>query len=193
MLLPECVLFPQGALPLNIFEKRYRRMLDAAQRGNPVFAIFNRTSDEDADDLASCTAEIGTIGLIRASQVKEDGTSELLLHGFMRVKALRWINDGPYPQVHIAPHLDEEDDESTEVPRLVRELKQAVFDAIEPLSKETKDYLHNQITAADNPQLLTDVISQQFLQDATIRQALLDEAKAENRLRILIALLRGNR
>lgn len=191
MLLPDTVLFPQGALPLNIFEKRYRRMLTEAQQGNPVFAIFNRTADEDPGDYASCTAEIGTIGLIRASQLQENGTSELLLHGFMRVKALEWIYDRPYPRVRIAPHLLD-DEPAADNLDLMDDLRSAVRAAISPLSEETKQYLETQIVAADNSQLLSDVIAQQFIQDATIRQALLDEADTEKRLRILIALLSGN-
>ena len=73
ILLPDTVLFPHGALPLHIFEPRYRQMLAEAIEGNCLFCVGNLVEPqfEDPDRGA---APVGTLGLIRASREAEDGT-----------------------------------------------------------------------------------------------------------------------
>ena len=46
---------------------------------------------------------MGTIGLVRASREQEDGTSQLLLHGVMRVRFIEWHVDLDYPFATIEP------------------------------------------------------------------------------------------
>ena len=48
-------------------------------------------------------APVGTIGLVRASREQEDGTSQLLLHGVMRVRFTEWHDDRDYPYASIEP------------------------------------------------------------------------------------------
>jgi Lon protease-like protein len=97
MILPDCTLFPHGGLPLFIFEERYRLMLDRALEGDCIFAVA-RQSEPHA-------ASIGTVGLVRASREREDGTSELLLHGVIRVKFSEWLDDEAFPTALIEPVL----------------------------------------------------------------------------------------
>ena len=102
MILPDCVLFPHGGLPLRIFEDRYRMMLQDAIDGDCLFAVTQQIS-EDSADPQQCAAPVGTIGIIRASHEQEDGTSHLLLHGIIRVKFLEWLDEKPYPVATIQP------------------------------------------------------------------------------------------
>ena len=106
MLLPDCTLFPHGGLPLHIFEPRYRKMLEDALEGDCFFAVARLTGDETPDP-AECTAPVGTIGLVRASREQEDGTSQLLLHGVMRVRFTEWHDDRPYPFASIEPVISD--------------------------------------------------------------------------------------
>ncbi len=87
MLLPDCTLFPHGGLPLYIFEPRYRIMLEDALAGECVFAVARQKEDEEGGE--EVISEIGTAGLVRASKEGQDGTSQLLLHGVIRVAFLR--------------------------------------------------------------------------------------------------------
>ena len=84
MLLPDTVLFPHGGMPLHIFEPRYRQMLEEALEGEFMFCIANLLGD-DSTDPERCAAPVGTVGLIRASQESENGTSNLVLQGIFRV------------------------------------------------------------------------------------------------------------
>ena len=83
ILLSDTVLFPHGALPLHIFEPRYRAMLADAIQGNCFFCVGNLLEAREGDSDQR-PASIGTLGLIRASREAENGTSNVLLHGVMR-------------------------------------------------------------------------------------------------------------
>src|SRR5687767_1192212 len=102
MLLPDCTLFPHGGLPLFIFEPRYQQMLKEALEGDCFFAVTRLMGGED-DDPAKCAAAVGTIGLVRASREQDDGTSQLLIHGVMRVRFTEWHQEREYPFASIEP------------------------------------------------------------------------------------------
>jgi len=103
ILLPDTVLFPHGALPLHLFEPRYRQMLEEAIQGNAMFCVGNLL-DDDSHDPERCAAPVGTIGLIRASRESDEGTSNLLLHGVFRVYFESWHSDEkPFPTPPSAP------------------------------------------------------------------------------------------
>ena len=96
MLLPDCTLFPHGGLPLYIFEPRYRKMLEEALEGDCFFAVARLLGEEDGNP-ADFVAPVGTIGLVRASREQDDGTSQLLIHGVMRVRFTEWLDGRDYP------------------------------------------------------------------------------------------------
>ena len=102
MLLPDCSLFPHGGLPLYVFESRYRKMLEDALEGDCFFAVA-RLLDGGDEGGPDRPAEVGTIGLVRASREQEDGTSQTLLHGVMRVRFTEWYDDRDYPYAEIEP------------------------------------------------------------------------------------------
>ncbi len=102
MLLPDCTLFPHGGLPLFIFEPRYRQMLNDALEGDCFFAVARLLGDE-TENPGESVAPVGTIGLVRASREQEDGTSQLLIHGVMRVRFTEWHHDRDYPYASIEP------------------------------------------------------------------------------------------
>ena len=100
ILLPDTVLFPHGALPLHIFEERYRIMLEEALESHCMICVGTLLKEE-TDDLTSCVHPIGTVGLIRTSREMEDGRSNLVLHGISRVRFSAWPGGKKYPNAHI--------------------------------------------------------------------------------------------
>ena len=52
MLLPDCTLFPQGGLPLFIFEERYRLMLNEALAEDCIFAVGRVRDDEGKQTIS---------------------------------------------------------------------------------------------------------------------------------------------
>jgi len=179
MLLPDCTLFPHGGLPLHIFEPRYRAMLDAALEGSCFFAV-GRLLGEETSDPSRCVSPVGTIGLVRASRELEDGTSNLLLHGVIRVRFMDWI-EGEYPQARImpVPSLFEPASQSEAALEALRETAEIIS---EELPDQIREALQNMSRQIDDPCILADVMAQQFLHDPDERQDLLELESAAARI-----------
>ncbi|MGJ8633257.1 MAG: LON peptidase substrate-binding domain-containing protein [Luteolibacter sp.] len=182
MLLPDCTLFPHGGLPLYIFEERYRRMLDDALEGDCVFAVGRVKEGDDSPP------EIGTAGLIRASKEGEDGTSQLLLHGVIRVRFSEWLDDTPYPCAKIDPVTCEGLD-GAQGEAAVKTLCGAVEDALSDTPDEVRAGVMTLLDQADDASLMSDLVAQQFVQDADLRQELLETRKVGERVRMLCEIL----
>jgi Lon protease-like protein len=187
MLLPDCTLFPHGGLPLYIFEPRYRKMLRDALEGDCFFAVARRTGDEGNPE--DCVAPVGTIGLVRASREQEDGTSQLLLHGVMRTRFTEWHNDREYPFASIEPVVSFFAPESQSVAAM-KTLRGAVEDAIRTLPEEVQAGVFALLDRADDPGLMTDIVSQQFIHDPDLRQKLLEMEAVGGRIPVICEYLR---
>jgi uncharacterized protein len=180
MLLPDCTLFPHGGLPLHIFEPRYRKMLNDTLEGGCMFAVARLVSEETKFPGA-CTAPVGTIGLVRASREHEDGTSNLLLHGVLRVRFTEWLVSHPYPYARIEPVISYFEPQE-QAAAAMKTLRGAVEDAIRKLPPEIQDGILSLLDRADDPGLMADIICQQFVHDADLRQDLLETESVSARI-----------
>jgi Lon protease-like protein len=188
MLLPDCTLFPHGGLPLRIFEPRYRKMLEDALEGDCIFSVARLIGDETPDP-AACTAEMGTIGLVRASREQKDGTSQLLLHGVMRVRFTEWHDERPYPFASIEPVISIFEPENQALAAM-KTLRGSVEDAIRSLPDEVKNGVFELLDRADGPELMTDIVCQQFIHDPDLRQNLLETESVGARIPVICEYLR---
>jgi uncharacterized protein len=186
MLLPDCTLFPQGGLPLFIFEERYRLMLADALAGDCVFAVGRVQDDGKVETISA----VGTAGLIRASREKQDGTSELFLHGLIRVRFVKWLDGKPYPCALIEPILSEPMAAGIGEAAM-KTLKGAVEDGIAHLSEENRAGVMSILELADDPSLMADIVAQQFVHDPDLRQELLETASPGERISKLCAYFGG--
>lgn len=189
MLLPDCTLFPHGGLPLFIFEERYQRMLREALEGDCFFAVARLVAEESAD-LAECVAPVGTIGLVRASREQDDGTSQLLLHGVMRVRFTEWHTGHGYPFASIEPLVSRFAPEEQAVAAM-KTLRGCVEDAVSGLQEEVRDGVLALLDRADEPGLMTDIVSQQFIHEPDLRQELLEMESIGQRIPAICEFLRN--
>ena len=189
MILPECVLFPHGGLPLRIFEDRYRMMLEDAINGDCLIAITQQISRDSADPQ-KCAALVGTVGIIRASHEQEDGTSNLLLHGVIRVKFIEWLNEKPYPVATIES-IHSEFSPAHQKSAATKTLRGSVEDAVRGLPEEVQNAVMEMIHRTDDPVIIADIVSQQFFHDANIRQHLLESESPAARISYLCTALQG--
>ncbi len=188
MILPDCSLFPHGGLPLRIFEPRYREMLNEALEGDCFFAVARLVGDE-SEGFTQCASGVGTIGLVRASHEQDDGTSQLLLHGVMRVKFLQWHEDKSYPSATIEPLVSKfEPEDHADAAMTI--LRGAVEDAVVGLSEEVQSSVFELLDRADDPALMSDIVSQQFVHDADLRQELLESTSVGERISKICDYLR---
>lgn len=188
MLLPDCTLFPHGGLPLYIFEPRYRRMLQEALEGTCFFAVA-RCLGEEKGDPASYVAPVGTIGMVRASREQEDGTSQLLIHGIFRVRFTEWHSGHGYPFASVEP-VSSTFEPKHQSEAAVKTLRGAVEDAVRHLPQEVQSGLFALLDRADEPGLMTDLISQQFIHDPDLRQRLLETESIGDRIPLICEFLR---
>ena len=188
ILLPDCTLFPHGALPLHIFEPRYRQMLSEAVETDCMFCVGTLTSSE-VPDPTSCTAEVGTAGLIRASREHEDGHSNLLLHGLCRVRFTEWLPGKPYPYARILPIPSKpikEDQDAGEASRLRGAVEDFLLGFPDDLISEVRQLLD----LSPDPAIMSDAIAQKFVEDTALRRCLLEELDVSGRIDLIIEHLR---
>ncbi|MBA3849450.1 MAG: hypothetical protein C0502_05570 [Opitutus sp.] len=104
MTLPNTVFFPQSLLPLHIFEPRYRAMLRDVLASNRLFAVARldpaRTKQAGAIEPPH---RIASVGIVRACQETDDGTSNLLLQGVCRVEIRDIVRELPYRLIAVRP------------------------------------------------------------------------------------------
>ncbi len=186
MLLPDCTLFPHGGMPLRIFEPRYREMLTDALAGECIFAIgcTNEVFGEENPVVPS----IGTAGLVRASKEASDGTSQLLLHGIVRVQFLEWLDESSYPCALVKPLIPTKM-KAQEGKAAVLTLRGCIEDAIMKLPDEVQSGVMDLLNQADEPELLSDLVAQQFVSDSDLRQKLLETQETGARIRMLCEYL----
>lgn len=187
ILLPDCTLFPHGGLPLFIHEQRYRNMLEDALEGDCFFAVARLTGEETSP--SAWVAPVGTIGLVRASREQDDGTSQLLLHGVMRVRFTDWHTHLSYPYASIEPVISVFTPESQSLAAM-KTLRGAVEDAIRHLPNEVQSGVFSLLDRADDPGLMTDIVSQQFVHEPDLRQHLLEMESVGARIPVLCEYLR---
>lgn len=181
MLLPDCTLFPHGGLPLYIFEERYRTMLNEALEGDCVFAVGRVRNEGGGRETIS---PIGTVGLVRASRQGEDGTSQLLLHGVMRVRFSEWLEGKPYPLAVIEPIVPDALGGKVGMAAM-KTLAGAVEDLIAGLPEEVQEGIMALLGQADEAGLMADLVAQQFVHDPDLRQELLETISVGERIRML--------
>ena len=191
MLLPDCTLFPHGGLPLYIFEPRYRQMLDEALEGDCFFAVA-RLLGEEAGPPSNFVAPVGTIGLVRASREQNDGTSQLLIHGVMRVRFTDWHSSHAYPYASIAPVISSFTPEN-QAEAAMKTLRGSVEDAIRHLPEGVQAGVFALLDRAEDPGLMTDIICQQFIHQPDLRQKLLEMESVGDRIPVICECLRQAR
>ena len=188
ILLPGSTLFPHGAQPLHIFEPRYRQMLSEAIEGDCIFCLGTLTNIETPDP-SSCVAEIGTAGLIRASRERDDGRSNLLLHGLCRVRFIEWLQDKPYPYARILPIYSQSLDDKTSAAESLR-LREAVESILLGFPDDLVSQVRELLDRAPDPDIMSDAVSQRFVENPSLRQNLLEERDISRRIDHIIEHLR---
>src|SRR5471030_152531 len=123
MTLPNVVFFPQALLPLHIFESRYRQMLKDVLTADRLFAVAGLDSRlADIPGRFEPPHRIASVGIVRACQKNDNGTSNLLLQGLARVEVVEILADEPYRRIRIRALASAPGAPSGENQRLRKEL-----------------------------------------------------------------------
>ncbi len=94
------VLFPHAALPLHIFEERYRALAETCLRGDGRFGVvlIERGYEVGGGDQRF---GVGTIARIVEAARTPDGRYLLATVGTERFRIRKWLDDAPFPRAEI--------------------------------------------------------------------------------------------
>jgi Lon protease-like protein len=90
------VLFPHAALPLHIFEPRYRALVEVCLAGEAEFGVvlIERGSEVGGGETRF---DVGTVARIVEASRFPDGRYALVAVGVRRLRVDEWLPDDPYP------------------------------------------------------------------------------------------------
>lgn len=181
--LPGAVLLPGGALPLHIFEERYRAMVADALATDGVFAMAQvLPGQERLLPDAPALEPMLCVGVISLVDQLPDGRFDLVLEGVARARLRReWPREALYREVE-AEVLDEAalpDDETLS-------LRQALLELMARLPAEVAGRL-SAVTTRQRGARLVDVVAGAVLEEPEARFQALAEVDPRVRLREVTA------
>lgn len=188
--LPGTVLLPHGALPLHIFEPRYRRMVGDALDGSGLIAMglfANQVSQYEYLHGRPPLREHMCVGYIEHYRPIDDGRYLVLLRGLCRAKAVREEPHEPYRTFLLQPtDLSQEEGGALPVHReqILRLLTDPLLKRVHGV-EELKVLLDKPIPTT----ALIDIVAMQICDDPEQRYPMLAESEADRRGAALTAHL----
>lgn len=183
MTLPGVAFFPQALLPLHIFEPRYRQMLRDSLDSNRLFAVAGLDARKKAEAFEP-PYRVATVGIVRACQGREDGTSNLLLQGLTRVEVAEILGEEPYRRVKIRPLSSAPGATEEENARLRAQLSRLLSTRLR-LGGEGPSELTKFIRSIDDPETFVDLAAFNLCHDARMKQRILETLNVRERLTLL--------
>jgi ATP-dependent Lon protease len=191
MTLPNLAFFPQALLPLHIFEPRYRHMLRDVLASNRIFAVAGIDSKAAASKADfEPPHSVACIGLVRACQENDNGTSNLLLQGLCRVRIESIVVDEPYRRIRIRALASEPGAAPSENARLRRELTRLIKLKLK-LSPGGSEGMTDLLKTVEDPEIFADIAAFNLCDDAPVKQKLLETLDVNRRLLLLLEVVRS--
>jgi Lon protease-like protein len=95
------VLFPGSAMPLHVFEPRYRTMMEKVLNGDRRFGVVAIRQGREVGGYAD-TFRIGTMATIEQVQRAPDGSMAIIVTGRERFAISVRLPDDPFPQAEVS-------------------------------------------------------------------------------------------
>lgn len=180
------------ALPLHIFEPRYREMIQRCIDEEIGFGVVLIKSGEEVGETAE-PYSVGTIARILEAKRTPDGRLNLVTMGVVRFRILQTYTEHPYLSGDVERWEDDMGDVKL-LPRVTRVAhqiyKEYVSDLMELSGTESSA---SQKIAPDDPQILSYAIAVNLQVSNEEKQALLEMDSVEARLRHEVTLLERER
>jgi Lon protease-like protein len=174
MTLGNCVFLPQQLLPLRIFEPRYRKMLKETLAGSRMFAVsqldMENLSPEDDEPPCPFTC----VGRIVGHVELEDGSSHIVLEGLRRARVIKVKRKSPYPQLEIAPVVDEASTDLAGCTRDIARILAFAENIVGELGVEAEPLMQRLRGLANQPGALADAAASHLVADSDKRRTLLE-------------------
>ena len=183
MTLPGVAFFPQALLPLHIFEPRYREMLRDALDSDRLFAVAGLDKSKATSSFEP-PYRVATVGIVRACQGREDGTSNLLLQGLARVEVAAILREEPYRRIKIRALPSDPGATEEENSRLRAQLSRLLSTRLR-LSGEGPAELTKFLRTIDDPETFVDLAAFNLCSDARLKQRILETLNVHERIALL--------
>ncbi len=182
------VLYPGVALPLHLFEPRYRQMLTDVQAGDQRFGII--CAMPGVKERALPAGRVGCIAEVTDAEVMEDGRSNVVVVGRERFALDRFVDDpAPYHVADVTIITDDADASPVALAvssdEVVANFKRVVR-AVLTLNDDTSDVP----PLPDDTAHLAYAVAAMIDVELGERQALLEERSPLARLQRIDAVLR---
>ena len=184
MTLPNTAFFPQALMPLRIFEPRYRRMLRDVLAADRLFAVAGLNQEKlEKPGQFEPPHRIATVGIIRACQKNDDGTSHLLLQGLCRVEVVSILRDEPYRRIQIRALASQPGATETENQALRRELSR-LLNLKRKLAATGTHEIAAFLKTVEDPEAFVDIAAFSLCEDVALKQRLLETLDVHRRLEL---------
>jgi Lon protease-like protein len=190
MTLPNTVFFPQSLLPLHIFEPRYRAMLRDVLSSNRLFAVARLDGARlDEPGAIEPPHRIASVGVVRACQEAEDGTSNLLLQGICRVEIREIVRELPYRTIAVRPLASVAGGNHTQL-EIMRLEALRLINLRRRLGTPAPKGMTQFLETIEDFDTFADVAVFNLCEDAALKQRLLEELDTRRRLQLFVAQLK---
>lgn len=190
MTLPNTAFFPQALMPLHIFEPRYRHMLRDVLATNRLMAVagidVQRINDPGQFEPPH---RVASVGIVRACQKNDNGTSNLLLQGICRVEVASIVRDEPYRRIAIRALASQPGASEHENQALRRELAR-LLKIKSRLSATASGEMAAFLKTVEDPEAFVDIAAFSLCDDALLKQKLLETLNVRRRLELFGQRLR---
>lgn len=111
------VVFPSTAVPLRVFEARYRTLVDRVLADESEFGtvLIERGSEVGGGDART---DVGTALRLAGVSDLEDGHRAIVVVGVGRIRVRRWLPDDPHPWAEVERWADEDPPAPIDRPRI---------------------------------------------------------------------------
>lgn len=190
MTLPETTFFPQALMPLHIFEPRYRKMLRDVLATNRLFAVAGLDSHRSTEaGHFEPPHRVASVGIVRACQKNENGTSNLLLQGICRVEITGIVRDEPYRRIRVRALVSQPGAPEDTNHHLRRELAR-LLSVKSKLAAAGANEMAAFLKTVEDPEAFVDIAAFSLCDNTALKQKLLETLNVHRRLELFGEQLR---
>ena len=190
MTLPKVAFFPQALMPLHIFEPRYRQMLRDVLAHDRLFAVAGIDPRLAAKPgQFEPPHRVAGMGIVRACQKNENGTSNLLLQGLCRVRVEEIVSEAPYRRVRICA-LASRPGAATDINRSLCRSVARLLQTKRRLGGEVAQEFMQFLKTVEDPDIFIDLAAFNLCEDPAVKQRLLETLDVHARLELFIGQLK---
>jgi ATP-dependent Lon protease len=190
MTLPNTAFFPQALMPLHIFEPRYRHMLRDVLATDRLFAVGGLDARRvNQPGEFEPLHRVASVGIVRACQKNDNGTSNLLLQGICRVEVMHIVHDEPYRRIRVRALSSQPGATEPENQHLRRELAR-LLNLKTKLAAAAGHEMASFLKTVEDPEAFIDIAAFNLCEDTVLKQKLLETLNVHRRLQLFSAQLR---